>query len=98
MMTLGKLKHRGENFLVFMDVTTGKVYIYEAFAFAALGDLGCGLSEVKTDEQWGMLSAAAQKYGLTSLQHMALCLEVYSIDTPAAKAIKAQFALEGNAL
>jgi hypothetical protein len=70
-MTLGKLETRGDKFIVFMDLTTGKTYIEEAFASWVGGERITGLEQVEDDHLWGLLTEAAQKYGLCMVRHMA---------------------------
>ena len=70
-MTLGEMKARGDIFIVFIDVTTGKTYVEEAFASWAGGTKLTMLDEVKDDQLWGLLTEAAQKYGLCMVRHIA---------------------------
>lgn len=69
-MTLGKMQARGDTFIVFIDLSTGKTYIEEAFASWVGGDRITGLDEVKDDHLWGLLTEAAQKYGLCMVRHI----------------------------
>lgn len=78
-LALGKLLCRGDKFLVFMHLKTGKVYIEETFAKEVLGDFLVGLNEVKDDKLWGKLVYAANGYGLTSKAHILDCLKKLNI-------------------
>jgi len=70
-MTLGKMEARGDIFVCFMDLTTGKTYVEEAFASWVNGERITGMDEVKDDNLWGMLTEAAQKYGVCAVKHIA---------------------------
>ena len=74
-MALGKLQARGDVFIVFIDLTTGKTYIEEAFASWIGGERVTGLDEVKDDQLWGQLTEAAQKYGLCMVRHIVDCMK-----------------------
>lgn len=88
-MCLGKLRSRGDIFIVFMDLTTGKTYVEEAFATWLSGDRITGLDEVKDDHLWGLLTEAAQKYGLCMVKHMGDCMKKagVKVSPPIAKAL-----------
>lgn len=70
-MTLGKMEARGDVFVCFMDLQTGKTYVEEAFAAWAAGQRITSMEEVKDDKLWAMLTEAAQKYGVCMVRHIA---------------------------
>lgn len=81
-MTLGILRARGDVFTCFIDLTTGKTYVEESFASWVHGERIMMMDEVKDDSLWGMLTEAAQKYGLCTIVHISNCLKKVGAKLP----------------
>jgi hypothetical protein len=78
-MAVGKMRARGDEFVVFIGLESGKTYIEEAFKTEALGHFIVGLKQVDDDTLWQMLVEAGQKYGLTASRHIGDCIKKLSL-------------------
>lgn len=78
-MILGKLEARGDEFIVFIGLNTGKVHIEEAFATQVLGQFVVGLKLIEDDTMWNSLVYAANSYGITQQKHILWCLKKLGI-------------------
>ena len=76
---LGVMEIRGDKFIVFMDLSDGKVFIEESFATHAMGDFLVGLNYINDDKLWNMCVYAANGYGLTSQEHITECVKTLNL-------------------
>jgi hypothetical protein len=78
-MTLGLMESQGLKFLVFYDLSTGKVYVEETFTTTTNGEHVLGLNEIKEDSLWIALVQHAKSSGIVSIANIIRCLDYLHI-------------------
>ena len=78
-MATGLLECRGDKFLAFINLLTGKSYIEETYATELNGANIVGFNEVKDNNLWGTLVYACESYGLFTHKHIIECVNTLGI-------------------